>query len=188
MGGAVTAHGNITRGGGIQHRLRSRSRAHRVRRVPAHRTGGLGSVMAHGFPHERFERWLQADVAARALLRRDLAQDARLGRRPPRRRLAFGRRAGDGAGAATRRVRSRSRSGRWRSNSRAAMRAAPRSWTGAARRGGRTTSRSCCGYDQARVRGPGGIGAGGRLRVGSASALALRPLHWAGLRQAPRAG
>jgi purine nucleosidase len=68
MGGAVTAHGNITPGGRIQHRLRSGSGAHRVLRIRACRPGRLGSHAGPRPAAADVERWLQAD-SARAFYR-----------------------------------------------------------------------------------------------------------------------
>ena len=175
MGGAVTAHGNITAGGRIQHRLRSRGGAHRVRRVPAHRTGRLGSGDGARLPARDVRALAAAPIAARALLRGDLAPDPRLGRRPPRRRLAFAPMRLAMALALHRRARWKSPSARWRSSSRAATRAGPTIVDWRREEGRPDNVAILLRYDQARVRGRWlGRGAGGRVRESACGGAGLR--------------
>ena len=67
--------------GRVQHRLRSGSRAHRVRRLPAHRPVRLGSDdRATAWPTRDIDALGGGRCAARAVLRGDLAHTRALGR------------------------------------------------------------------------------------------------------------
>ena len=163
MGGAVTAHGNITAAAEFNIAFDPEA-AHIVfDAFPRIDLVDWEAVMAHGFPHAALRALAAGAVDARPLLRRDLAQDARLGRRPPRRPLAFGRCAGDGATPCSRRARWKSPSARWPSNSRAATPAGATIVDWRREEGRPDNAGDPAALRPGRVRGAAGRGAGGRV-------------------------